>query len=219
MKVGDAKLAFKSRAVCCAILTGLLTSDVLFIFPKPKFVLASIAVVPPVPPFATATIPDTFVALPVTVPVRFPVTSPITLPVCKPIEFALIVPALKLPLPSLLTTAFAKFAFVAVPKAFTVAAILSFVFPPTLITTGLLALPPRSLANIIFPLVVVVASATELVMEPEASAKALATYAVVANLVLLSFNACVTPVAPVGKTGSPVKVGEAKFAFKSNAVC
>ena len=56
-------------------------------------------------------------------------------------------------------------------------------------------------------------------MLPEASAKALATYSVVANLVLLSFTACVTPLAPVGITGSPVKVGEFKFAFKSNAVC
>ena len=41
----------------------------------------------------------------------------------------------------------------------------------------------------------------------------------VANLVLLSFNDCVTPVVPVGKTGSPVKVGDARFAFRSSAVC
>ena len=41
----------------------------------------------------------------------------------------------------------------------------------------------------------------------------------VANLTLLSFKGCVTPVVPVGKTTRPVKVGDAKFAFKSNAAC
>ena len=42
-------------------------SPVLFVdaVPKPKFVLAADAVVPPVPPFATATVPVTFAALPV----------------------------------------------------------------------------------------------------------------------------------------------------------
>ena len=175
VKVGDAKLAFKSKAVCCAVLTGLLASLVLLIFPIPKLVLASIAVVPPVPPLANATIPETFVAFPVTVPVKFPVTFPVILPVTFPTKFALIVVAEKFPLPSLLTTAFAKFALVAVPKAFTVAAILSFVFPPIVITIGAVAVPPKSPANNIFPLEEVVASATEFVIDPEASANALAT--------------------------------------------
>ena len=38
-----------------------------------------------------------------------------------------------------------------------------------------MAVPPKSPANNILPFVVVVASATEFVMEPEASASALAT--------------------------------------------
>ena len=56
-------------------------------------------------------------------------------------------------------------------------------------------------------------------IEPEASAKALATYSVVAIFLLLSPKACVTATAPVGKTGNPVKVGEFKLAFKSKAAC
>ena len=141
----------------------------------PKFILASIEVVPPVPPFATATTPVTFVALPITVPVKFPVIFPTTFPVCVPTVFALMVVAEKFPLPSLFTTVFAMFTLVAVPKALTVAAILSLVFPPTSITKGAVAVPPKSPANNIFPFEVVVASATEFVIEPEASASALAT--------------------------------------------
>ncbi len=37
MKVGEAKLAFKSKAVCVAVETGLLASLVLLTFPKPTF--------------------------------------------------------------------------------------------------------------------------------------------------------------------------------------
>ena len=201
------------------MLTGLLASLVLSIFPIPKFVLAFVLVDPPVPPFATATIPDTFVALPVTVPVKLPVILPVTLPVTSPIKFEEITLALKFPLASLFTILLAKFALEALLANIVAEVISSLVFPPTLNTNGLLPVPPKSPANNIFPLLVVVASCTELVIEPEASAKALATYSVVANFVLLSFTACVTPLVPVGITGSPVKVGEFKFAFKSNAVC
>ena len=158
VKVGEFKFAFKSRAVCCAVLTGLLASLVLSIFPIPKFVLALVATLAPVPPLAIATIPETFVAFPVTVPVKLPVILPVTLPVTLPIKLALIELALKSPFASLFTKALAKLSAVPFPKATTVAAILSFVFPPTLNTNGLLAVPPKSPANKIFPLLMVVAS-------------------------------------------------------------
>ena len=218
VKVGEFRFAFKSSEVCCAILTGLLASLVLSINPIPKFVLAFVLVDPPVPPFATATIPDTFVAFPVTVPVKLPVILPVTFPVTLPIKLDEIVPALKFPLASLLTKALAKLVEVPFPNAITAAAILSFVFPPTLITIGTAPVPPKSPANNIFPLLVVVASATELVMVPEASAKALATYSVVATRVELSFKTCVIPIVVLGNVTLPVKVGETKFAFKLSAV-
>ena len=69
----------------------------------------------------------------------------------------------------------AKLVLVAVAKAFTENATLSFVFPPTLITIGVEAVPPKSPANKILPFEVVVASATEFVIDPDASANALAT--------------------------------------------
>ena len=89
--------------------------------------------------------------------------------------------------------------------------------PATVITSGEVALPPKSPANKIFPLLVVVASCTEFVIDPEASDKAFATYSVVAILVELSFNACVMPLVAEGKTTFPVNVGDTKLAFKSNA--
>ena len=201
------------------MLTGLLASLVLSILPMPKFVLAFVAPLAPVPPLAIATIPDTLVALPVTVPVKLPVTLPVKFPVTLPIKLALIELALKSPFASLFTKALAKLSAVPFPKATTVAAILSFVFPPTLITNGLLAVPPKSPASNIFPLLLVVASCTEFVMLPDASAKALATYSVVATLVELSFKACVIPLVEFGRLTSPENIGENKFAFKFNAVC
>ena len=218
VKVGEFKFAFKSSAVCCAVLTGLLASLVLSINPIPKFVLALVLVDPPVPPFTTATIPETLVAFPVTVPVKLPVILPVILPVTSPVKFEVIAFALKFPLASLFTKALAKLVEVPFPNATTAAAILSFVFPPTLKTIGTDPVPPKSPANKILPLLVVVASATELVIEPEASAKALATYSVVATFVELSFNACVIPFVVLGNVTFPVKVGATKFAFKFNAV-
>ena len=187
VKVGEFKFAFKSNAACCAVLTGLFASLVLSIFPNPKFDLAMILVVAPVPPLTMATVPVTLVAFPVTVPVKFPVIFPMTFPVTLPIKLEDIVVAIKLPLPSLFTNASAKLLLVPLPKATTVAAILSFVLPPILITIGEDALPDKSPASNILPFVVVVASCTELVIDPEASVKALVTYSVVANFVELSF--------------------------------
>ena len=84
-------------------------------------------------------------------------------------------PAKKFPLPSRLTIVLAKLVLVAVENPFTENAILSLDFPPTLNTIGVVAVPPKSPASNIFPFEVVVASATELVILPDASASALAT--------------------------------------------
>ena len=89
VKVGDAKFAFTSSAACIARLTGLFKSEVLSILPSPKFVRADVAELAPVPPFTIATIPETLVALPVSVPKIFPVTFPVILPVTFPIKFPL----------------------------------------------------------------------------------------------------------------------------------
>ena len=48
--------------------------------------------------------------------------------------------------------------------------------------------------------------------------KLVVTNSVVASLVELSPADCVTAIVPVGKLGVPIKLGEAKVAFKSNAV-
>jgi hypothetical protein len=45
------------------------------------------------------------------------------------------------------------------------------------------------------------------------------TNAVVASAVVLLPGDCVTPIVPVGRVGVPVKVGEAKFDFRSSAAC
>ena len=84
VKVGEAKFAFKSKADCCAVLTGLFKSDVLFTLPNPKLDNAAVAELAPVPPFAMATTPDTLLALPVTFPIKLPVTTPDKLPVTFP---------------------------------------------------------------------------------------------------------------------------------------
>ena len=105
-----------------------------------------------------------------------------------PVVLAFTLPAEKLPLASLLTRVDAALVLVELAKAVTEKAILSFDLPPTLITKGVVAVPPKSPANNIFPFDVVVASITELVILPDASANAFATYAVVANLTELSFK-------------------------------
>ena len=132
------------------MLIGLLRSDVLSKLSKAKLVLKAETVEPPVPPFTIATIPVTLVALPESEPMNAPLAS-------------------------LFTIEFAKLVLVAVANASTAAAILSFVLPPTFNITGAVAVPPKSPANKILPFEVVVASATELVILPEASANALAT--------------------------------------------
>ena len=71
VNTGDTKFDFKFNAVCCAVLTGLLTSLVLSTLPNPKFVLASFIFVAFVPPFAIATTPVIFEEVPVTLPMKF----------------------------------------------------------------------------------------------------------------------------------------------------
>ena len=124
---------FAFNAFCVSVLMGLFISEVLSTLSNPKLVLKPATVELPVPPLAIAIIPVTFVALPVNVPANTPFAS-------------------------LFTTVFARFVLVAVAKALTVAAMLSLVFPPTSITKGAVAVPPKSPASNIFPFDVVVAS-------------------------------------------------------------
>ena len=175
VNVGEAKFAFKSSAVCCAALTGLFTSEVLSILPIPKLVRALLALLPPVPPFTTATTPETLLALPISDPVTTPTRFPVTFPVILPMILEVILLAIKLPEASLFTMVLAVFCAVAVLDKIAAAAISSLDKPPILTTSGIDAVPPKSPANKILPLLVVVASATEFVIVPEASAMALAT--------------------------------------------
>ena len=147
-----------------------------------------------------ATIPETFVAF--------------------PDRFAVIVFAEKLPVASLATIALFVFTEVAVVAAFVtfpaVDIVANFVSSIAAVgeifelsiapaaTKGKSAVPVKSPANFNFPFVVVVASSVD----------ALAiTNSVVAICVVFVANAA------VGAVGIPVRLGEAKGAFKSNAVC
>ena len=132
----------------------------------------------------------------------------------------MIVFAEKLPLASLATIALLVFKLVAVVAVFAtfpgvdmVANLVSVIAASAEIfelsiapaaTKGKSAVPVKSPANLILPLVVVVASGVN-----EFSI----TNAVVAICVVLVANAA------VGALGIPVKLGEAKGAFKSNAAC
>ena len=89
VKIGEFKFAFKFKAVCWAVLTGLFTSLVLSTLDNPKFDLALEARFAPVPPLAIATTPETLVAFPDKLPITLPVIFPVTLPVTFPIKFPL----------------------------------------------------------------------------------------------------------------------------------
>ena len=112
VKVGEANGAFKSNAACVKVDIGFATSVVLSTLPNPKFALAFNALAAPVPPFKIATIPVTFVALPVSVPEKFPTTELAVILVALTFPenvFAVITLLSKLPLPSLSTKALIKF--------------------------------------------------------------------------------------------------------------
>ena len=115
------------------MLIDLLRSLVLSMLSNPKFVLNPAIVVAPVPPFKIATVPVTFVALP-------------------------IILLLNAPLASRLTILFGILLEIALLANIVAATISSFVLPPTLNTKGVEPVPPRSPASNIFPLDVVVAS-------------------------------------------------------------
>jgi len=75
--------------------------------------------------------------------------------------------------------------------------------PPTLLTVGKSAVPPKSLVNFSLPLVV--ASASGVIVPP----KIVETNSVVANCVVL------VPAAAVGAVGMPVNEGDAMVALKA----
>ena len=107
-----------------------------FILPPSVIVFPVFAT--PVPPFAPATIPVTLVDV--------------------PIKFAVIVPALKLPEPSLFTIVFAVLLFVAALANNSAVLISAAADPPTLATLGVPALPVKSPVNCILPFTELVAS-------------------------------------------------------------
>ena len=149
-------------------------------------------------------LPPTVIVLPVLstpVPPLAPATMPVTL-VDVPNKFAVIFPALKLPLASLLTIVLFVLASVAAFAKIVAVFILEELDPPTLFTVGKSAVPPKSLVNCNLPFEVVVASGVApFVMLA-------ATNAVVAICVVL------VPAIAVGAFGVPVNSGEAKGAFK-----
>ena len=71
---------------------------------------------------------------------------------------------------------------------------------------------PEAVLIKIFPV------APDAVGSDESEETARSTYAVVASLVELSFEFCVTPIDPVGNVGDPVNVGEFKGDFKASAL-
>ena len=76
-----------------------------------------------------------------------PEILPVTLPVTLPVKFAEIVPAEKSPDTSLDTIVFVKLVLVALLANNSAVWILEAVEPPTKITVGKVAVPPKSPAN------------------------------------------------------------------------
>ena len=97
-------------------------------------------------------------------PVTLPVTLPVKLPVTLPVRDAVIVPALKFPFASRLTMVPAVFASVAALANSVAVLIVEELEPPTLLTVGAAAIPPKSPASCILPLAVVVASGVAVVI-------------------------------------------------------
>ena len=112
-----------------------------------------------------------------------------------PAKLAVIIPALKLPLPSLLTIVLGVLSEVAEAILLAIVVIVEELTPPTVFTLGKSAVPPKSPANRIIPLSVAVAPVAELVIWAR-------TKAVVATCVLLASEA------GVGAVGVPVNDGD-----------
>ena len=81
-------------------------------------------------------------------------------------DVAVILPALKSPLPSLFTMVFAVFKDVAEPTSDATVVIVDEFTPPTLFTVGASAEPPKSFANLIIPFALEVASVADIVPDP-----------------------------------------------------
>ena len=139
-------------------------------------------------------------ALPAKLPVTLPTTLPVKLPVTLPVKDAVIFPALKLPLGSLLTNVLTVFVAVAALIVVFIVAMVEEITPPTLFTVGKSAVPPKSFANFIMPFAVVVAGVAAFdILE--------STKAAVATSVLLASAAGLVAV------GLPVKFGETIVLF------
>ena len=95
-------------------------------------------------------------------PAKFPVTLPTTLPVTLPVKEAVTLPALKFPLPSLLTKVFGVLFDVAALIVELIVPTVAELTPPTLFTVGKSAVPPKSFANIMIPFAVNVAGVAAL---------------------------------------------------------
>ena len=165
--VGATNGALLFNAVCVADEITLSKSVVFSTFDNPKFALAFVAFTAPVPPFTTATIPVTFVAVPLNVPdndvaAKFVVIildAEISVALKLPENvFAVITLPAKLPLPSLSTNVFITLFCVAAVVKSTELCISGTPKEPNLIILGASAVPPKSPANLIFPFAVVVAS-------------------------------------------------------------
>ena len=182
MNVGDAKLALRLSAVCCAVLTGLFASEVLSALPSPTIALE-------IPPIVPVKVGDSKLALRLNA-------------VCC----------------AVLTGLFTSDVLSTLPRP-TIAAVTPLTVP---VKIGLLmgAFKPIWLDTV----------AAKLASDPIANASsfkvsnaagALATkllISVLTNSVVASWVVFV-PVAGVGADGIPVNVGDAKFDFKSRAVC
>jgi len=104
------------------------------------------------------------------VPSKLPVevTSPVVdivlavvNPLAVPLKVPVIIPVEKSPLLSLLTIVFGVLSDVAESTFDATVVIVDEITPPTLLTVGKSAVPPKSLANFNLPFIVLLASATE----------------------------------------------------------
>ena len=112
-----------------------------------------------------------------------------------PFKLAVIIPALKFPVTSLFTNELLVLELVAAATVVLIPAIVAVFTPAKVLTVGKSAVPDKSPANCNFPLIVVLASATEALVTN------VATNAVVAIWLFCVFGAA------VGAVGVPVNVG------------
>ena len=107
-------------------------------------------------------------------PAKLPITFPVTLPVTSPVKEAVIVPALKLPLASLLTKVLGVLFEVAEAISLAMVVIVEEPTPPTVFTLGRSPVPPKSPANCIIPFEFTDASGAALLATLESTKAAVA---------------------------------------------